>query len=76
MRFILIMAVVLGIIWLLRSGRQVDQKMDAPRPKEQLPPQDMLRCGYCSVHIPSSDAIQGQEGVYCCADHLYRAEPE
>ena len=76
MRFILIVAVVLGIVWLWRSGRRVDHKKDPPRSKATSAPQDMLSCTYCSVHIPSNDAIQGQKGVYCCAEHLYRAEPE
>ena len=76
MRLILILAVVLGIVWLWRSARPVTHKKDLPRSKAISAPQDMLSCTYCSVHIPSSDAIQGQKGVYCCADHLYRAEPE
>lgn len=76
MRLILILAVVLGIVWLWRTGRQADHKKDLPRGKATSVPQDMLRCSYCSVHIPSSDAIQGTNGVYCCADHLYLAEPE
>lgn len=76
MKFILIVAVVLAIVWLWRSSRQIEHKKDPPRRTETLAPQDMLSCTYCSVHIPSSDAIQGQKGVYCCADHLYRAESE
>lgn len=76
MRLILIAAVVLGIVWLWRSARQGQHKKDLPRSRATSTPQDMLSCTYCSVHIPSSDAIQGQKGVYCCADHLYRAEPE
>jgi uncharacterized protein len=76
MRLILILAVVLGIVWLWRSARQGQLKKDPPRSKQISAPQDMLSCNFCSVHIPSSDAIQGQKGVYCCAEHLYRAEPE
>lgn len=76
MRFILIVAVVLGIVWLWRSGRQADQKNDLPPSKATSTPQDMLSCTYCSVHVPCSDVIQGKKGVYCCAEHLYRAEPE
>lgn len=76
MKFILIVAVVLGIIWLLRSGRRVEHKQEPSRRKETLAPQDMLSCSHCSVHIPASDALQGQKGVYCCAEHLYRAESE
>lgn len=29
----------------------------------------MLRCSYCEVYIPSSEAISHAGAVYCCEDH-------
>lgn len=72
MKFLLILSVVLAGIWLWRSNRPASPKQSS---KTALPPLEMVRCSYCDVHLPLADIVQGQKGVYCCADHLDRAEP-
>lgn len=74
MKYLLIILVVLAGIWIWRSARQADLKRN--RPSSNAPPQplDMVRCTLCSVHVPSVDAIQGKNGLYCSADHLRIAE--
>lgn len=75
MKFLLVLLVVLVGVWLWRTGRQSDSKLNRQTPKAPPEPLDMVRCALCSVHVPSVEAIQGKKGVYCCADHRQRAEP-
>lgn len=74
MKFFLILVVVLAGIWLWRSNRQADPKLRQQDTKAAAPPLDMVRCALCEVHVPSVDAVAGEKGVYCCMDHLHRAE--
>ena len=75
MKPLLIFLVVLVGIFLWRSNRERDPK----RKREQRPdapqPLAMVCCALCSVHVPALEGVQGKNGVYCCADHLRRAEP-
>jgi uncharacterized protein len=75
MKYLVLFAVVLVIIWFIRNNRRADEPGDKPPRKDALaPPQDMVRCPVCSVHLPRSDALPGPDGrMYCCADHLGRA---
>ena len=75
MKFILVLLVVLGGIWLWRSNRQADAKLRQQNTKTATAPLDMVRCALCEVHVPSVDALVGKKGSYCCKDHLRRAEP-
>jgi len=69
---LLMLAVLLAGIWL---WRQRGAQAKPPRPTKTPIQQDMLRCHQCGMHIPSSEAIEGQLGSYCCAEHLRLSEP-
>lgn len=75
MKYLLLLAIVLAVIWFLRSHRRDDSPgKDAPRPTSPGQPQDMVQCQVCSVHLPRTDALPGPgERYYCCADHRSRA---
>jgi uncharacterized protein len=75
MKFLLIIVLVLVGVWLWRSSRPAAPKPSRQPNQASAEPLEMVRCALCSVHLPSVDAIQGQQGVYCSADHLHRAEP-
>jgi uncharacterized protein len=76
MKFILVLAVVMIGIWLWRSGRQGSVTRDRPKsPPSPADPQEMVSCQLCSLHFPSAEAVTGRLGLYCCKDHLQRAEP-
>lgn len=75
MKFLLIILLVLAGVWLWRSSRASDPKRNRQQPQATAKPLEMVRCAFCSVHVPSVDAVQGKDGVYCSADHLHRAEP-
>ncbi len=74
MKFLLVLVVVLAGVWLWRSNRQSDKKMNQA-PKAGPEPLEMVRCALCSVHVPAADAVQGKKGTYCSAEHRDRAEP-
>lgn len=77
MKFLLVLAAVLVILWLLRGNRRADTAAPrpggpGPQPQEQ---QEMVQCPVCRVHLPRSDALPGPGGrLYCCAEHRARAE--
>lgn len=78
MKFLLLIAVVLLVLWLWRGSRDEDRPAaDASRRRAsgQPPPQqqEMIQCPVCLVHLPRSDALPGPDGqLYCCAEHRAR----
>jgi uncharacterized protein len=74
-KFLLVLAVILAVLWLLRSNRRSDP---ADRGAGRQPPaqqQEMVQCPICRVHLPRADALPGPNGqLYCCAEHRLRAE--
>ena len=78
MKYLVLLAIVLVVIWFLRNNRRSGpksdtSKSDAARPGQPGEPQDMVRCPVCSVHLPRTDALPGVHGrFYCCADHRSR----
>jgi len=76
MKYFILLVVVLAVLWYWRHSRSDD----APaRPKRgagaKAPPQDMVQCPVCSVHLPRSDALPGPDGrLYCCAAHRLLAQ--
>ena len=71
MKYLLVLAVVLAVIWFVRNHRPGPKsKEDPPRRDALAPPQDMVRCPICSLHLPRTDALPGRDGrMYCCAAH-------
>ena len=79
MKYLLVIAVVLLVLWLWRGNRREEEQerraAGAARPGPRLEQQEMARCPVCSVHFPRSDALPGRDGLlYCCAEHRSRAE--
>jgi uncharacterized protein len=75
MKYLLVLVVVLAVLWFVRNNRSGGGGSGAPgKPKPLAPPQDMVRCPVCAVHLPRSDALAGVDGrLYCCADHRARS---
>ena len=75
MKYLLVVAVVLAVLWFVRNNRSGGSESAAPgKPKPLAPPQDMVRCPVCAVHLPRSDALPGVDGrLYCCSDHRARS---
>lgn len=75
MKYLLILAIVLVVIWFLRTSRRAGEPRQgaAPQPPDGVA-QDMVQCPVCSVHLPRTDALPGPDGrLYCCAEHRLRA---
>jgi uncharacterized protein len=75
-KFLLVIAVVFVVLSLMRGGREVRRSREQakPRPASPPPPQDMVECPVCHVHLPRTDALPGPDGhLYCSADHRQRA---
>jgi uncharacterized protein len=75
-KFLLLLAIVLLLVWLWRSGRRDASSPEQPeRPASPPDPQKMVRCAHCGVHLPHSDALVGRIGLYCSPEHRQLAEP-
>jgi uncharacterized protein len=73
MKFLVLLAVVLAVVWYLRnSGRTTRSPREPSRRSGPAPnPQDMVECPICSLHLPRAEALPGPDGrLYCCAEHL------
>ncbi|VTU18434.1 hypothetical protein H6CHR_00980 [Variovorax sp. PBL-H6] len=76
MKYLLVLAIILVAVWLWRKGRREElqsrtpPRPPAPPPDSIGPPQAMLRCAHCGLHLPASDALRGADGTaYCSAAH-------
>ena len=68
MKYFILLVVIAGVIWWLRTKRNNTDKTQDP--SNQSPnPQTMVRCAHCDVHLPQTDAVEGSLGVYCSASH-------
>jgi uncharacterized protein len=74
MKYLVVIVVVLAVIWFVRNNRRdAGDGASARTPRPLAPPQDMVRCPVCAVHLPRADALPGPDGrLYCCADHRAR----
>jgi uncharacterized protein len=75
-KFLLVIAVVFVVLSLMRGSREVRRSREAGhgRAAGPPPPQEMVECPVCHVHLPRTDALPGPDGqLYCSADHRQRA---
>lgn len=77
MKYLLVMALALGIFWLWRHNRQAEkeEKNAAKRRAavQKLPPVDIVACAVCGVHLPKTDALCAVDAFYCCEVHRRQA---
>ena len=74
MKALLLLALVFGVLWLLKGQR--GRPVDAPRARPQPPaPQAMLACAHCGVHLPRPDALMDPAGRPFCSDAHRLAGP-
>ena len=72
MKYLVLLAVVIDIVWWLRQSGRANATGKSPASPES--PQDMVACTHCRVHVPRSDAVVGASGLYCCAEHRQQHE--
>lgn len=65
MKYLLLIAFV-GVVWWVfrnRSQRPIERK------RASADPETMVVCAYCGVHLPQSESVFGDDGVYCSEAH-------
>ena len=85
MRILILIFFVLAVVWYLRRGqsgrqpRSSESQTNNPRqsdPHATPPPEAMLRCAQCGLHLPAADALPGKGGHFCGAEHRAAYEHE
>jgi uncharacterized protein len=74
MKFLLVLAVVLVAFWIWRNNRIGERRDQAPPPARPQVPQAMVACDHCGTHLPETEAVKGDRGVYCCQEHRRQRE--
>lgn len=75
MKYFIVFAVVFLVAWRWRSARsstlkhQQQEKAKAPAALA-----DMVSCRHCGLHLPESESLRGEYGVYCSPAHRQVAE--
>ncbi|MDQ2695892.1 MAG: hypothetical protein M3Z21_11055 [Pseudomonadota bacterium] len=63
---LLVIALVIGILWLLRRLRRRLMARRTARPRYL----ETVRCGQCGVHLPRNQAVGSPgQGYYCSEEH-------
>lgn len=72
MKYLLVLVVVVGGLWLLLRKRGGDPpEMSRPRPAKGLPAQ-MVACAHCDLRLPRAEAVFDGEGrPYCDVAHRF-----
>ena len=78
MKYLLVMALVLGVFWMWRHNRHVEKKEERDKAKRQaavqkLPPVDIVACAVCGVHLPKSEALRSADSYFCGDAHRRQA---
>ena len=74
MKYLLVISLVLLVFFLWRHNRQAG-KRSAPRQQPGAPAAatEMVACSVCQVHLPKSEALIGNDGIYCSEAHRRQA---
>ena len=67
MRVLLFLLLILLVLGVARSRPLRPRASHRPPPPG--PPQDMVPCAHCGVHVPRQDAIAAGPVFYCSDDH-------
>ena len=79
MKYLLVMALVLVVFWIWRHIRETERSDAAPaRPPAPQKPgtaiTEIVACEVCGVHLPKTEALIGNKGIYCSDAHRRQAE--
>ena len=70
MKYLLLIAIVVAVLFIARLGRggarKVDVKSRATPPTEK---EALLACAHCGVHLPLGETLPGRGGIFCGEAH-------
>jgi len=70
MKYLLLVLLIALVIFMLAAKRaRPPVAKKAPPPPAELPPQDMVSCAQCGLHLPQGEALPGRGGVFCSDAH-------
>lgn len=73
MKYLIWLLVILLVIWAVKRNRRVDNAgSKKSTPLES--PSNMVTCAHCGIHLPQDEAIMGEKGLYCSAEHRSNAQ--
>jgi len=65
---VILAALIVMRLWTHKNAAQRRRTEDSARP-DNAPPEAMVRCAYCGVHLPRSDALLQHGQLWCCEAH-------
>jgi uncharacterized protein len=68
MKFVLFLAAVFALLWLLRGALGKRGGPPAAPPAARAP-QTIVACSQCGLHLPRDEALPGRGGVFCTEAH-------
>ncbi|ABM43740.1 MAG: PP0621 family protein [Diaphorobacter nitroreducens] len=73
MKYLVLFAVlaVVYAVWRAQRRASAPRQGNTQRPSIA-PPQDMVRCAHCGVHLPRGDAVPKGAHMYCSTAHRDR----
>lgn len=70
MKYLLVMAVVGVVLWLMFGSRRRGGKPPRPAARPSAEPVVMLACAHCGVNLPRTEALQdGAARPFCSEAH-------
>jgi uncharacterized protein len=75
MKYLVLIAIVV-VAYLFWRNARLQRRSDAPPSAAEplAPPQEMVSCPVCGLHLPKGDAVTGSNGLlYCSKEHRLRA---
>ena len=72
MKYLLLIALFFGVLWLLRKA-QAARRVQTQSPPARAP-EPMVECALCGVNQPASESVLSKGRYYCCTAHQIDAE--
>ena len=72
MKLLIFVAAVFALLWLLKrslGGRAAPPSSRPAKPDASAPPQQIIACAQCGMHLPRDEALPGRGGVFCGDAH-------
>ena len=69
MKYLIVVLVVALVLWMMLRGRRAAPGKSQRTRTGAPAPTEMVQCSHCGLHLPGSDAVQDNRGVFCTEAH-------